>query len=157
MGACVSSTMLRCAIGLVRLWCRVYTWNMSASLAASRRAEIESDLWELQHDPEAEQSSGAGVQILSRLLMGIPDDVAWRLESAADGADPLMRRAIALTAAATILVVALWTVPGWLGSQSVRRTPVTDCADETTPSQMTPDLRIRVMQCAGAFFAPRAK
>jgi len=156
MGACMS-ILLRFAVGLVRLWCRVYTWDMSPPLATSRRAEIESDLWELQHDPEEEQGSRAGLRIVGRLLMGVGDDVAWRLESAMDGEDPLMRRAVAFTAAATILIVALWTLPAWSGSQSVRRTPVTDCADETTPSQMTPDLRLRVMQCAGAFFTPRAR
>lgn len=157
MGACMSILMRRFAVGLVLLWCRMYTWDMSPRLAASRRAEIESDLWELQHDPEREWGSSAGLRIVGRLLMGVADDVAWRMETAMDGDDPLVRRAVAFTAAATILIVALWTLPTWSGSQSVRRTAVTDCADETAPSQMTPDLRLRLMQCAGAFFTPRAR
>jgi hypothetical protein len=157
MGARMSILMRRFAVGLVRLWCRMYTWDVSPQLAASRRAEIESDLWELQHDPEPESGASAGWRIVGRLLMGVADDVAWRMETAMDGDDPLVRRAVAFAAAATILLVALWTLPTWSGSQSVRRTPVTDCADGTTPSQMTRDLRIRLMQCAGAFFTPRAK
>lgn len=157
MGACMSFPLLPLAVGLVRLWCRMYTWDMSPRLAASRRAEIESDLWELQHDPEEQQGASAGRRILARLLMGVPDDVAWRLECAADGDDRLVRRTIALTAAATMLVVALWTWPAWLEGQSARKTRVTECADDTGSFQPTPDVRIRLMQCAGAFFTPHAK
>jgi hypothetical protein len=145
------------AVGLVRFWCRLYTWDMSPRLAASRLAEIESDLWELQHDPEQERDSDVAWRIVGRLLMGIADDVAWRIETAMDDDDPFVRRFVAFTAAATLLILALWTLPTWSASQSMRRTAVTDCADETTPSQRTPDSRIRVMQCAGVFFTPHAK
>ena len=44
-------------------------------------ARAESDLWESQHDPGARPTGMAhAVQIVARLLIGIPDDLAWMFE-----------------------------------------------------------------------------
>jgi hypothetical protein len=68
---------LQLAIVLVRTWTHVYTWRLPDAIRESRRAEIESDLWESQHD-RADGFASAFL-VLARLLVGIPDDVAWRV------------------------------------------------------------------------------
>jgi hypothetical protein len=154
----MNSLPMRVAAGCVRGWTWLYTWRLPSALRQARRAEIESDLWEFQHDPDTSRGPNEGLWIIGRLLLGMPDDVVWRFECAVDGDDPIMRRTIAMAAVATVFIAALWTFPAWLGrDESPRRTPVTQCADETTTFQRTPDLRIRVMECAGAFFTPRSR
>jgi hypothetical protein len=54
--------LLRTAIALVRAWTRVYTWQMPADEREARRSEIESDLWELQHDADTSAGTGAALQ-----------------------------------------------------------------------------------------------
>src|SRR5438094_8714239 len=49
-GPGMMSRLLRLAIAFVRKWTRVYTARMSPELREARRAEIESDLWEVQQD-----------------------------------------------------------------------------------------------------------
>ena len=41
------------AVAAVRTWTRAYTWGTPSVWAEQRRAEIESDLWEQQQDPNA--------------------------------------------------------------------------------------------------------
>jgi hypothetical protein len=67
------------AVRLVRWWTRVYTSVLPPDLRASRQAEIESDLWESLADP------GAARDIVSRLLFGVVDDVAWSVEHMSTG------------------------------------------------------------------------
>jgi hypothetical protein len=103
--------MLRFALTIVRVWTTLYTSGMPDGLRETRRAEIESDLWESQHDRRPESNLGVGVQILLRLLRGIPDDLLWRVE--------LMdlrrrRRRIGMWITATAGVV-LWAAL-WVGS-----------------------------------------
>jgi hypothetical protein len=46
----------------------------------ARRREIESDLWEHQHDAEgASSSQGIGLQVISRMLRGVAADILWRI------------------------------------------------------------------------------
>jgi hypothetical protein len=59
------------AAGLTRAWSRIYTMGLSRAERIRRRAELESDLWESLADPQASQ------QILSRLMRGAIDDIAW--------------------------------------------------------------------------------
>jgi hypothetical protein len=73
------------AIVLVRAWTRLYTCGLPLDLRTARRAEIDSDLWELQHDSEGPQPGRAAPAILLRLMAGIPDDLAWRMEIGATG------------------------------------------------------------------------
>jgi hypothetical protein len=103
--------MLRFALTIVRVWTTFYTSGMPDGLRETRRAEIDSDLWESQHDRRPESDLGVGVQILLRLLRGVPDDLLWRVE--------LMdlrtrRRRIGMWITATAGVV-LWAAL-WVGS-----------------------------------------
>jgi len=75
--------MLQLAIAVVRAWTSLYTWRMSATLREERRAEIESDVWEFQHDRRKSGSLEVAAQMLLRLLLGMPDDLGWRLEHTA--------------------------------------------------------------------------
>jgi uncharacterized protein (TIGR03435 family) len=54
---------------------------MPPPLRALRRAEIDSDLWESQRHA-GRGSSRDAFHILLRLLLGVPDDLGWRLEQA---------------------------------------------------------------------------
>lgn len=102
--------MVRFAIAIARGWTRLYTWSMPARLRDERRAEIESDMWEFLQDSDDRRSPGA--QILFRLVMGVPDDLGWRIEQAVFDCAPL-RRSIALTArvaGATLFLCALLVI-----------------------------------------------
>ena len=68
------------AARLTHRWVRVYTAHLDPALRDTRRAELASDLWE--HGAEAKRrglgSLRVNVQILRRLLAGIPADLSWR-------------------------------------------------------------------------------
>jgi hypothetical protein len=74
------TVVLRFARGVVRAWTRLYTLGAIRTERQNRLAEIESDLWESQRDRDSRVDPA--VQILMRLLRGIPDDLAWRVENA---------------------------------------------------------------------------
>lgn len=84
----------------------MYTWRMPPAVGSARRAEIDSDLWEFQHDAGGTGGAGAAVHVLVRLVRGVPADLRWRTEHVGIGTASLLRN-IALTATA-VLVVALW-------------------------------------------------
>jgi len=73
---------LAAAIAVVRGWTRVYTARMDPPIRDARRAEIESDLWELHEDARRRGASPTriAIQMGLRLLFGIADDLAWRAE-----------------------------------------------------------------------------
>jgi hypothetical protein len=73
---------MRRALAPVRWWIRLYTLGLPPTIREERRAELDSDLWEEWH-----QGSVRGLDALSkatsmwtRWLLGIPDDLAWRVE-----------------------------------------------------------------------------
>jgi hypothetical protein len=99
-------TMLRLAVTAVLAWTRLYTWRMPPDLRDARRAEIESDVWEFQHDEETKAGLGAAAHLVARLLAGIPDDLLWRSEHPSPRERRLGRTA-ALTTAGLLLAV-LW-------------------------------------------------
>jgi hypothetical protein len=113
------------ATRLVRAWTRLYTHGLPRAERAARRAEIDSDLWEFEHDPAAPQGGWGATQVLARLLIGIPDDLAWRMDVGAKAhrapvralaaAGMMMgpRRVSAFGLSATIHVVAVTAVM-WL-------------------------------------------
>jgi hypothetical protein len=70
--------------GLVRRWVALYTHGLSRSVRSARRDEIDSDLWsQHQEGVELARSDGAiASEILTRLVLGIPADLSWRLEQA---------------------------------------------------------------------------
>jgi hypothetical protein len=113
------SVATRLAIALVRAWTRLYTCGLPPGLRTARRAEIDSDLWELEHDQEPPRQGWTAPQILARLLAGIPDDLAWRMDIitsphrvavsalAAAGMIAGPRRVSALSVSATMHVVGI--------------------------------------------------
>jgi len=104
--------LLACAIALVRGWTRLYSSRMDPASRDSRRAEIESDLWEFHEDARRRGASppGIAVHMIARLCFGIPHDLLWRFEYEKDGVTTY-RRAAWLTAGAvgaTVCIAALW-------------------------------------------------
>jgi hypothetical protein len=67
------------AAAVVRAWTRAYTRGLPLDERDRRRAEIESDLWELMHD-FAPTAKWTAAHILVRLFAGIGDDIRWRRE-----------------------------------------------------------------------------
>jgi hypothetical protein len=153
-----TSPFMETAIALVRLWTHLYTWRMSPELREARRDEIESDLWECQHDP-ADRGSRPAVQTLARLVMGMPSDLCWRIEQGVVERQSLGTR-VTLAAAAALVVGGLWILPaGSFRIDPTDRTRINACADAatTTGSLTRGDYRMQVITCAGAFFAPRGR
>ena len=108
----MKSSFLRVAIATVRAWTRIYTWRMPAALREERRAEIESDLWEFQEDTAGAGGLRPAAHVLVRLVLGIPDDVCWRMEQSAVAA-PRVGGRIALGAyavGAMLFLIALWAI-----------------------------------------------
>ncbi len=68
------------AARLTRAWVRIYTSGLAAEARDARQAEIESDLWEHENGSGADPSV-TGWQVLSRLLLGVPADLSWRLDA----------------------------------------------------------------------------
>ncbi|HUE90277.1 MAG TPA: hypothetical protein VMO26_29695 [Vicinamibacterales bacterium] len=141
--------VLAIVIALTRGWLRVYTWHAPRHLAEARSAEIESDIWEMQHDAGLGPDWRRGWMATARLIEGMPDDIAWRFENLAPEQETIVRRLFALTAA-TVVVLSLWAVPSWLING---RREVAHCAAAAPHPQTTADLRLDVMRCAGAFFS----
>ena len=69
------------AVGLVQWWVHLYTLGMGHAVADARRAEVESDLWECLHDRRSDADfSARSIEILGRLVRGVPADLAWSME-----------------------------------------------------------------------------
>lgn len=68
-------------IGFVRAWVRLYTAGLPPGLRDSRREEIDADLWEQAHDADTGLRKGPplATHLLFRMLLGVPDDMMWRL------------------------------------------------------------------------------
>ena len=95
---------LRVALWSVRTWTAAYTWRLPPELRERRRAEIESDLWESRR---AEQSHARlALSLTERLLLGMPDDVQWRLEQVSVAV--LSRRVMVMCAAGAALLACVW-------------------------------------------------
>jgi len=75
--------VLDLAIGITRAWSGTYTRGLPHDTRAERREEIDSDLWDHQRlaDLEREPVTGTAVQILVRVILGIPADLLWRIEA----------------------------------------------------------------------------
>ena len=85
------------AVAVVKAWTRAYTAWLAPAVRATRRAEIDSDLWEHLHDANdgaAHPRSTAG-QILARCLLGMGADLTWRVQMAA-GPGRLDKEAISM-------------------------------------------------------------
>ncbi|GAA1788499.1 hypothetical protein [Agromyces lapidis] len=101
-------------------WCRWYTADLPDEVAAGRRAELASDLFE----ERAHSGAGATASILGRAIRGIPADLAWRgarLRGGALGAPrgtfPLAMPALAHLAAIALVAWGVFVV--WRVARSV--------------------------------------
>ena len=153
----MSCSLLRFAVAAVRAWTWLYTRRVEPALAEARREDIESDLWEYQHDPTSDDRHPA-VHILTRLVMGVPSDLGWRVEHV-PSVDQTIRSKPAL-AAAVIAAAALWIVPMWLSrSDATEPLRVDQCAGASTlastGSPTRTDYRMRVFACVGALLSGR--
>jgi TonB family protein len=101
-------------MAVVRAWTRLYSCGVPRAVRAARREEIESDLWESEHDPDTGGHVRLAMCVLARMLAGIPDDVAWRLEHVTMNESARFR--VALTGAAAGAVAA-WFAIGSIASQ----------------------------------------
>jgi hypothetical protein len=88
---------------LVRVWTYLYTFALRSEIRDRRRSEIESDVWESEHDPDVPHHA-----LVLRLLRGMPADVLWRLEVTLTPSRQHARAAVAALAMAGVLAVALW-------------------------------------------------
>jgi hypothetical protein len=75
--------MTALVLALARAWVSLYTRGLPAELRDRRREEIASDLWEQRHDERSRRPSLAGVDVLGRVVRGVPADLSWRLEQRA--------------------------------------------------------------------------
>jgi hypothetical protein len=76
----VDSFLLDAVVGIVRGWVSFYTRDLPVEIRDSRRAEMESDLYEqrtamrdLGHTPR-----GMALSILLRCVRGVGSDLSWR-------------------------------------------------------------------------------
>lgn len=69
-------------IALARSWVRIYTRGLPAQLRDTRRAEIQCDLWEQRDDEHSRRRPAllSALDVLGRVLRGVPSDLSWRLE-----------------------------------------------------------------------------
>ena len=106
------SPLLRLAVAFVRGWTDCYTWRMDADVRAARIAQIESDLWE-----ELRERSSEGMRlplsIAARVVLGVPDDLAWRTTH-----DLIFEGSVARSAAfgaIVTFVAAIAAIAVWVG------------------------------------------
>ena len=145
----MTAGVLKATVALTRAWLRLYTNGLPADVALARRTEVECDLWEMQQDPELQ--GRLPFVAATRLLAGMPDDLAWRTDHAPLAEQVLTRRLTALMAAAAI-VISLWTAPIFLLKG---KRELVSCAGSAATPTTTAALRHDVIRCAGAFFASR--
>jgi hypothetical protein len=76
----MSAPLTGVATALVRTWTWIYTCGTPVFVRDGRRREIESDLWEQQHDLAGDSDARVAAEIMLRMLAGILDDMQWRVE-----------------------------------------------------------------------------
>ena len=109
--------------GLTRTWVSAYTAATPSGVRVSRRAEIDSDLWEHEQAALAAQQGSLSTarEVLGRLLRGVPDDLMWRLRMG--GFEMQSRFVIERTTGVAMLLIVLLAVaaiglgPGISGSE----------------------------------------
>jgi hypothetical protein len=71
------------AVALTGAWVAVYTRGLQSDARAERREEIDCDLWEQKQmaDLGHETATGTAAHVLFRLVLGMPADIAWRIET----------------------------------------------------------------------------
>ena len=150
----MQNLLLRTSVNLARAWTHLYTWRAPSGNAGERRREIESDLWELANDADAGSDCAKAAHVIVRLVTGIADDLAWRQELQAADQQFRVRRAMSVMAA-MLVVASLWIVPALFARGLRGRAQVFDCASAAAKPGSTAELRLQVIECAGAFFVRR--
>lgn len=145
----------RTAVALVRGWTAIYTWRIATPAATDRRAELESDVWELVNDADGGRGLTLPGQVLLRLVTGMADDLRWRLDEASEVERATVRRTVAFAVAAVVIAGVLAAPVAWAGRTTGGRSQALACAEAEGTPHSTPELRLRIMHCAGAFFAAR--
>lgn len=146
MGSGVIQAWVSLSVTLVRLWTHVYTWGAPPLVTWERRAEIDSDLGRC-FTPGTDLLTRGCLAASSRVwCAAVADDIAWRAEQFEP--DLAMRRAFAV-ACAVILVALFWSLPTRFASG---RAEVARCAGAAPPAESTPEYRLQIVTCAGAFF-----
>ena len=71
------------AIGVTRAWVRLYTSGLQPLVRESRRAEIDSDLWEHGRLAELvrEPPLRTAKEMLARAVLGMLSDITWRVQA----------------------------------------------------------------------------
>lgn len=64
----------------VHVWLAVYTFGLPHDVAAERRAEIESDVYEQLHSDLGSTRLGSRLSVIGRAARGAADDIYWRRE-----------------------------------------------------------------------------
>ena len=100
----MSTFLTGAALRVTRWWTRAYTIGTPHRFAGARRAEIEADLWEFERD--LQQTAGGATAAWARLLLGVPDDLSWRLEHGVRGRAVLWSGPVVLV----LLVSVFWLV-----------------------------------------------
>jgi hypothetical protein len=105
----MSSTV---ASRIVRGWVASYTSGLPDDVRRERADEIESDLWSQDEDARASGRSDRSIagERVTRLVLGIPADIAWRL-----GQPGVPGERVARTATMGIRFVALLAIAGGVG------------------------------------------
>jgi hypothetical protein len=110
---------------LVRAWVATYTRGLPDSAAAERKALIEADLWDEASVEGPEAPSGLARQRLSRLVRGLPADIAWRVEQQRRTTKGPVRTAMRiplgqLIAIGVVAILQIVMIVGLLASTSFR-------------------------------------
>lgn len=109
----MSTLILARVIHMTRHWVRLYTAGLPPEIRKVRREELESDLWEQEHEAAAADGrpTKTAMQVLHRLVRGIPADLCWRQQQ---GGAKLLRRAgrgaVEGTRLTTAVVARHWVV-----------------------------------------------
>ena len=70
------SRTLTAAVRLVRAWTRIYTWRLPREARTGRRAEIDADLWDFQHDDQrVRRAARRYTSSLARRRLTTPESV----------------------------------------------------------------------------------
>ena len=147
----MSARAVAWVLALTRAWLRCYTAGLPADLIEERCNEIESDLWEMQHDPAIGSPWRVGRTALCRVMAGMHHDIAWRMDHAGLQEQLLTRRLVAFSIAALVLLSSLAMPVAYFKG----RREVASCARAITDHNSTAALRHDVIRCAGAFFTAR--
>jgi len=98
----MTTSLVRAAMAVIRLWGRFYTQGLPPHVRKRRRDEITSDVWD--HVSEGEEyPMSLAAQLFWRLVIGLGDDVAWSLEQRRAGW--FWRRTLAAGALVALAVV----------------------------------------------------